>query len=301
MDFRQIEAFIKVVELSSFSKAADEMHISQPSVSVYINSLEKELDSVLINRSTKAMSTTLAGERFLEQAKKIMSLKQETIEKIKTLSEDVCGEIRILASSVPALYIIPRLLAEFHELNPKISFVVKQADTSEVVQGVAAHNTDIGFAGSITGDKKCDFFEFLNDRLVLIAPNDGSFSEHKAYSPEELLYTCGFISRDLGSGTRMQYEKILSERGVALDMVNICASMDNTHSILVAVANGLGISIVSELAARQMIEQKVLLQIKLTTELPERKIYVVLNKNIIHSHLVDLFVDFIYEKYCLVR
>src|SRR5215469_10472804 len=99
MDFRQIEAFIKVVELSSFSKAADELHISQPSVSTYINTLEKELNSTLINRSTKVLSATLAGERFLEQAKKMILLKRESIEMLKNLSDNISGEIRILAST----------------------------------------------------------------------------------------------------------------------------------------------------------------------------------------------------------
>jgi len=292
MDFRQLEAFIKVVELGSFSKAADGLHISQPSVSTYINSLEKELGSVLINRSTKVLSTTLAGERFLEQAKKMMSLKRESIETIKTLSEDISGEIRILASSVPALYILPQLLARFHAQHPNISFTMNQADTAEVVQGVAAHKADIGFAGSMIGDKKCDFIEFATEELVFIAPNDGSYSKNKKYSLEELLYSSSFISREFGSGTRIQYEKFLSENGIILEKIKTCASMDSTHSIVSAVASGLGISIVSKLAARQMIDQGALLPIKLEKELPERKIYMVLNKHNIHSHLVTLFMEY---------
>ena len=292
MDFKQIEAFIKVVELASFSKAAEELHISQPSVSTYISSLEKELHSILINRSTKVLSTTLAGERFLEQAKKMMSLKRESIEMLKTLSEDISGEVRILASSVPALYILPQLLAEFHKLHPNISFTMIQADTSEVVQGIATYKADIGFAGSILGDKKCDFVEFTNEKLVFIAPNNGSYSENKKYTLEELLYSYNFISREFGSGTRIQYEKYLSENGIILDKIKTCASMDSTHSIINAVLSGLGISIVSELAVRQLIEQKILLPIKLKSELPERKIYMVLNKNIIHSHLIKLFMEY---------
>ena len=292
MDFRQIEVFIKVVEMAGFSKAANELHISQPSVSTYVKALENELGVVLINRSTKVLSTTLAGERFLEQAKKMVALMNETKEKIRSLSEDISGEIRILASSVPAQYILPRLLAEFHEKYPNISFVINQVDTSGVAQGVAAHKADIGFAGSIITEKKCEFVDFENERLVFIAPNNGCFSESKTYSLEELLYSNSFISREYGSGTRMQYEKYFSENGIEPDKIKTCACMDNTQSILLAVSSGLGISIVSELAAKQMIEQKKLLKIKLKNKLPERKIYAVLNKNIIHSHLVKLFLDY---------
>jgi len=293
LDFRQIEAFVKVVELASFSKAAEELHVSQPSVSTYVNSLEKELNSVLLNRSTKALTITLAGERFLEQAKKMMLLKYESIEMLKTLADDLNGEIRILASSVPALSILPQLFAEFHELHPGISFVMSQADTADVVRGIATHKADIGFAGSVIGDKKCDFIEFRKEELVFIAPNNGTYSAKKVYALEELLYANCFISRGFGSGTRIQYEKYLTENGIMLDKIKTCASMDSTHGIINAVVSGLGISIVSGLAARQMIEQKALLPIKLKTELPERKIYMVLNKSIIHSHLLKLFMEYI--------
>ena len=297
MDFRQIEAFIKVVELGSFSKAADELHISQPSVSAYITSLEKEFNSILINRSTKVLSTTLAGERFLEKAKEMMSLKRESIETLRNLSGDVSGEIRVLASSVPALYILPKIFAEFHSLYPNITFTMNQADTSEVVRGIAAHKADIGFAGSILGDKKCDFIEFVNEKLVFIAPNNDSYSASKKYTLEELLYSNSFISREFGSGTRIQYEKYFTENDIILDKIKTCANMDSTHSIINAVMSGLGVSVVSELAVRQMLEQKMLLPIKLKNELPKRKIYAVLNKNIVHSHLIKLFMEYA-EKNC---
>jgi DNA-binding transcriptional LysR family regulator len=291
MEFRQIEAFIKVVELASFSKAAEELYISQPSVSMYITSLEKELNAILINRSTKVLSPTLAGERFLEKAREMMSLKHESVETLKNLSEDVSGDIRILASSGPALYLLPQIIAEFHKLYPNIFFTVSQADTAEVVQGIAAHKADIGFAGSMLFDKKCIFYEFVNEKLLLIAPNDGTYSKTKKYALEELLYSNAFISRELGSGTRLEYEKYFTENGILLDKIKTCASLDNTNSIINAVINGLGISIVSELAVRRLVERKLLLPIKLKNEMPERKIFAVLNKNIVHSHLIALFME----------
>jgi DNA-binding transcriptional LysR family regulator len=293
MDFKQIEAFIKVVELAGFSKAAEELHISQPSISTYITSLEKELNTVLINRSTKLLSITLAGERFLDKAKEMMALKRATAEMLKNLSEDVSGDIRILASSVPALYMLPHILAEFHKLHPKISFAVNQADTLEVVRGIAAHKADIGFAGSLLGDKKCDFHEFTDEKLVFIAPDNGTYSDKKKYALEELLYSNDFISREYGSGTRAQYEKFFTENGIILDKIKTCASLDSTHGIINAVMNGLGISIVSERAVRRIFERKELMPIRLKNALPTRKIYTVLNKNIIHSHLVELFTEYL--------
>ena len=296
MDFKQIEAFIKVVELASFSKAAEELFISQPSVSTYISTLEKELGVTLINRSTKVLSATLAGERFLEQARKMALLKRESVEMLKNLSQDVSGEIRIIASSVPALYLLPQLFAEFRKIYPRIYFTMSQGDTGSVVRGIAAHKGDIGFAGSILGEKKCDFVEFVNEKLVFIAPNNKSYIESKSYTLEELLYSSDFVAREFGSGTRIQYEKFFSENGIVLDRIKTCAVMDSTYSIVNAVASGLGVSIVSKIAVRQMIAQKELLSLKVKTNLPERKIYMVLNRNSAQSHLLKLFIEFVAQK-----
>jgi len=297
MDFRQLEAFIKVVELESFSKAAKELHVSQPSVSTYINSLEKELGSVLLNRSTKSLSTTLAGERFLGKAREIVSLKQQSIEMMKNLSGDISGEIRILASSVPALYILPQVLTDFNRVFPDITFTVKQADTLDVVQGLAANKADIGFAGSVLDSNSCEFIEYSDEKLVFIASSNSPFSENKKYSLEDILYKNSFISRESGSGTRIQYEKYFIENGIDPDKIKICACMDNTQSIINAVISGLGISIVSEAAFLQNLQQSRLKQINTTGKLPQRKIYVVLNKNIIRSHLLTLFAEYITVDY----
>ena len=293
MDFRQLEAFIRVVEQASFTKAADDMHISQPSVSTYITALEKELETVLINRSTKVMSTTLAGERFLEKAKEMMAIKRESVEMLKKLTGDISGEIRVLASSVPALYILPKIFAGFHALYPSITFKMSQADTSEVVQGISSFKADLGFAGSTLADKKCEFVEFADETLVFIAPNNGKYLERKKYRLDELLYSNSFISREVGSGTRIQYEKYFTENGIVLHKIKTCASMDSTHSIINAVIGGLGISIVSELAVSQMIEHKLLMRINLVNNLPKRKLYMVFGENIVHSHLVKHFVEYV--------
>jgi DNA-binding transcriptional LysR family regulator len=161
------------------------------------------------------------------------------------------------------------------------------------VQGIAAHKADIGFVGSTPSDKKCEYYEFANEKLIFVAPNDGSYQADKEYTLEELLYSGNFISREYGSGTRMQYEQYFTENGILLDKVKICATLDGTYSIINAVISGLGISMVSELAARDAIKQKQLLPIKLNIEAPERKIYTVLNKNVIHSHLIKLFMEYL--------
>jgi len=286
MDFRQIEAFAAVVQTNSFSSAAEQLHISQPSVSAYIAALERELGHPLINRSTKTL--TSAGERFLEGAQGILALRQDTIEALQGLSGEVRGNVRVIASSVPALYILPTLLADFHRVYPDVTFNIRASDTSEVVAEVSAHKADIGFAGSVVHESKCDFIPFTDEQLVLIAPRDSTLSLNKPYPLNELLYEHGFIARERGSGTRSEYEKFFAQQNVASDGIRTVASVDSTQAIINAVRCGLGVAIVSQLAAAESLERGEVKAIKLQCELPVRKIYTVINHTVAHPHLIKL-------------
>jgi len=296
MDFKQIEAYVKVVELASFSKAAEAIFLSQPSVSIYVGALEKELGQALINRTTKEVSPTLAGRIFYENAKEILALKHNTIERIKHISGNFSGEISILASTVPSQYILPEMLAEFSKIYPHISFNVRQADTQEVARGIASQEAEIGISGGVTENDKCKFKAFMSEKIIFIAPCQKQFLEPREYCLEELLYEHPFVAREKGSGTRKEYEKFFSAQNIDLSKVSSSASFDNTQSIINAVINGLGVSVVSEFAARDFIAQKMIAPIKLKEKLPQRKFYYVLKKNFSHSHLVDLFVEFLSGK-----
>lgn len=292
MDFKQLEAFVKIIELGSFSKAADAIYMSQPSVSTYISALEKELDASLLNRSTKEVSPTLAGKIFYENAKELLALKHNSMERIKNLSGNFSGEISILASSVPSLYILPRVIADFTAEYPDVFLSVRLADTLEVSRGIASGQAEIGFSGGVVDNGKCIFTEFAAEKMIFIAPPNCGFSAEREYSLEEIMYNYPFISRELGSGTRTQYESFFSEQGVRMSDVKICASFDNTQSIINAAASGLGVSVVSEIAARTAVEHGIVTRVNLRQDLPERKLYYVLRKNISISHLVELFIEF---------
>ncbi|MCL2856482.1 MAG: selenium metabolism-associated LysR family transcriptional regulator [Oscillospiraceae bacterium] len=296
MDFKQIEAYVKVVEFASFSKAAEAIFLSQPSVSIYVSALEKELGQALINRTTKGVSPTLAGKIFYENAKEILALKHNTIERIRNLAGNLSGEISILASTVPSQYILPEILARFSKIYPDISFNVRQGDTLKVSRGIAAQEAEIGFSGGIIESDKCSFREFMSEEIIFIAPYQKEFLEPREHSLEELLYKHPFVSRESGSGTKSEYENFFASQGVDLSQVNSSASFDNTQSIINAVISGLGVSVVSEFAARAFIAQNMIVPLKLKAKLPQRKFCYVLKKNFSHSHLVDLFVEFLNAK-----
>ena len=292
MEFRQLEAYLKVYELKSFSKAAEEMFLSQPSISAYINSLENELQMQLIHRSSKEFMPTRVGRAFYEQAKKILEVRDNSVKKIKGLSDYTVGSIDILASSVPAQYILPEMLSAYHKLHPKIIFNVKQADTHEVVEGISANKSEIGFVGKKIESAKCSYENLMPEKLLLIAPPEKRFENVSQRDVACLLRDEYFIMRESGSGTRIEYEEYLQIIGIQARDLKICAYFNNTQSIIHAVAGGLGVSIVSELAAKQYVQRNMIIPIHIDA-FPPRYFYLVQKKNYPISPTVEAFVDFV--------
>lgn len=293
MEFKQLEAYIKVYELRNFSKAAQEMFLSQPSISAYINALEKELQTQLIYRSTKEFQPSKAGKIFYEYAKELLSLRDKSILSLKNLSGGMAGNIDMLASSVPAQYILPEILGIFHKLYPNVVLNVEQMDTAEVIQGISAHKGEIGFVGSKIDNPKCLYREFMSEKLIMIAPYEERFKRIDADDISVLLQEEYFVMREKGSGTRLEYEEYFEKEGMSLNQLKISAYFNNTQSIVHAVANGLGLSIVSELAAGQYIKQKMVLPIPLPS-MPQRRFYLVQKKNCSVPALVDVLINFIH-------
>ncbi len=295
MDFKQLEAYVKVLELASFSKAAEAIFLSQPSVSGYVGALERELGAVLLNRSTKEISPTPAGKLFYESAVELLALRQRSAERLAGLTGNLRGDVSILSSTVPSQYILPGLVARFRARYPDITLHITQADTLGVARGVASKQAELGVAGGIVDGDKCSYAPFLTEKLVVIAPPGGEFSPGQIYEPAELLLGRRFIAREQGSGTRAHYERFLAGAHVDPGCLQPCASFDNTQSVLGAVAAGLGVSMVSGLAAREYIERGDVVPLSLSIPLPERTFYRVLKKNIVHSHLAELFANFLQE------
>ena len=292
LDFRQLEAYINVFELKSFSKASQKMFLSQPSISAYVNALEKELQTQLIHRSTKEFIPTKSGILFYQYARDMLSLRNNSIHSLKNLSDANVGSIEILASSVPAQYILPEIFGRFHKLYPNVLFNMEQADSTEVVNAISSYQCEIGFVGAKIDTQKCVYREFMSEKLIVIAPYEEKFRNIDPENVTDFLYHEYFIMREAGSGTRLRYEQYLESIGFNLNKLKVCAQLNNTHSIIHSVANGLGVSIVSELAARQYIEQKKILPIY-TGHQSERSFYIVLKNNRIHTPIIDTFVEYV--------
>jgi len=295
MDFKQLEAYIKTIELKSFSKTAEIMYVSQPSISHYIRNLEKELDTKLIIRTTKEVKPTNAGKVFYLYAKNILALKEKAIYAVKNRSNTYFGEIEIHASSVPAQYILPDILVRFNKEYPNISFKIVQSDTNEVIKNVISQKCEIGVVGAKLETNKCCYEFIVSESLIIIAPPEINSKILNAKDLKHFLYEHNFIIREEGSATRYFSDEFLSNSGIKLEKLNIVACLSNTQSIIHAVSKGLGISIVSEIAANDYIKDKKVSVIKTIGVLPKREFNFVYKKDVILPPQINLLMKFVCE------
>ena len=171
MNLKQLEAFVQVSESGSFSKAAKELFLTQPTISAHISSLEKELNVRLFIRNTKEVSLSDDGKDLYRYAKQITDLEKAIEERFYMDSDDGKHFITIAASTIPAQYLLPKVLMCYRERYPKEQIKIMETDSSEVVTQVVDHMVDVGFTGTVLEKKHCKYIPFYKDELAVITPD----------------------------------------------------------------------------------------------------------------------------------
>lgn len=243
MDFKQIEAFISVARLKSFSKAANKIFLSQPTISSHISSLEKELNIQLFDRTSKEVNLTPAGESFLEYAVDIINTRNNAITSLSTFNNNISGILNISASSTPCSSIVPSLMKEFSSLYPEVTFNITQQSSGDIIKNILELNCEIGLVGSTINDDKISTYTIMEDELVIISnpllniPENVTLEELSKYD---------FILREKNSATRKTFEKAFSTSNEKGCKLNIVCEINDLDALISFVRAGLGISIVSK-------------------------------------------------------
>lgn len=250
MDIKQLDAFVNAADQGNFSRAAKCLHLTQPTVSAHIASLEKELGGRLFDRLPTEVVLTDTGKLLYDYAVKILQLRDQALVRCKLNGTNASDTIRIAASTIPHQYVLPIVTAEFHMKYPAAQFQLCGGDSAAVATAVLRGAVDVGMTGATIEDEELQYSAFMQDELVVVTP---AAAPYLALQPKdftlEMLAAAPLIAREPGSGTRAEAESYLLERGIALDALNIVAEIDNPDAIIKAVEEGLGISIVSRLSA----------------------------------------------------
>lgn len=298
MDFKQLEAFVYVVKLKSFSKAAQCIYLTQPTISAHINSLERELDTKLIERGTKYVYPTKPGNILYKYAERMLNLREDAICAVKNYNKELKGSLNICASTVPSQYVLPKVIAAFREEYPNVFFNIQRQDSGEVVASILQRNAEIGFTGTASDEKDIAFEEFTDDHLVIITPNTEKYQQMDRKNFDlNVLRKESIVLREEGSGTRRESEHFLNLAGIELGELNVVAQFGDPDSIKHAVSQGLGISIISRAAVEDYVNFGQILTFDLKNIIMDRKLYLVYRKNTPMSFIGEVFLSYVKAYY----
>ncbi len=243
----RVVVFRAVADQRSFRKAAEELYLTQPAVSLQIKALEEDLGVQLFDRTGAHITLTEAGRVLLAYTQQVSSLLEQAEHDIASLSGEHAGHLALGASTTIAQYVLPRLLGEFHREYPRVHPTLISGNTERIVEAVQSQKIALGFIEGPSRSRDVKTEPFLEDELVLIASTAHEFAERKVISCSELA-TMPLLMRERGSGTRHVIEMALERQGVKRSSLRVVMELDSTEAIKSAVEAGLGLGFVSHWA-----------------------------------------------------
>ncbi len=250
----RLKVFRAVAEHLNFRKAAEQLFLTQPAITLQIKALENELGVRLFDRSANRVTLTPQGKTLLTYAKRLALLATEAERKLESGDGQFSGELALAVSTTIAQYVLPRLIGAFVAEHPRVQLFVRSGNTEEVVQQLLDEKVAIGLIEGPARQRGIHVEPFMRDELVLIAP---ATSDSSLSSPQQLL-SCNLLMREQGSGSRHVVETALERAGLKLRAFRSVMDLDSTEAIKSAVEAGLGIGFVSQWAISKELELGVL-------------------------------------------
>lgn len=298
MNLKQLEAFVQIAEGRSFSKAAKELFLTQPTISAHISALEKELAVRLFVRNTKEVSLSEDGQALYKYARQMVDLEKKIEEKFCAEKKEGKRSITIAASTIPAQYLLPEILIRFNEKYPKDQIKIMETDSAKVVMRIIDQTADVGFTGTVLEKKHCKYLPFYKDELVIVTPCTSKYQQLQEKETDiSWIQKEHILMREEGSGTRKEAEKQLRAAGVDVGSMRVIASIENQETIKKSVQQGMGISVLSRLAVEEEEKSGKMLVFHIPTENGGRDINLVYNKNKAMTKATERFVGVVREVY----
>ncbi len=259
MDVRDLEVFLALVEHLNFTRAGQEIHLSQPSVSVRIRRLQEELGAKLFEQVGKRIVVTEAGHILEGHARRVVAAQSDARQAMEAYRGLEQGSLAIAASTTPGMYLVPKVIARFKLRHPKIAICMRIKNTRLVEEEIIKDQFDLGFVGGHLISSEIEALPWHSDELALVLPPNHPLARKRQIKPGDLEGHT-LITREAGSATRAAVEghvnvqKLSSVAGVELD---------NPESVKHAVMTGLGIAFLSrsaieiELHAKALVTRKI--------------------------------------------
>jgi DNA-binding transcriptional LysR family regulator len=294
VDLLRIETFLHAAQYLNFSEAARVLHLSQPTVSHHIKTLEQELGVTLFERQGTAIKLTDAGRLLLPWAKRMLKDSFELQEMMESLKKGLAGDLIIACSTTAGKYVLPQLAARFSIRHPNIRTQLLRCTPTSVIPNLLERDANLGVVSYEIPGKDIELQEFFQDSIVFIVPQNHRFAARDSINPEELLGE-SIIMRESTSGTRKVVLSELAKSDISLEDLSVFMEIGNAEAIVHTVAAGYGISFVSKLAAACVLDRGNVVAVPIEGLSLVRTIYMVRKRLDNSNRLSDAFWSFVHD------
>jgi DNA-binding transcriptional LysR family regulator len=257
LDPNLLNTFLVAAETLNFSRAAERLHLTQPSVTQHIHSLENHYGETLFERTGNRLSLTEAGHALLPIARQVVTVSLRADEVMEALKGDIQGHLVIGCSTTPGKYLLPVLLAEFMRRYPRVQATCQVTSRVIALQALEQSQVHLAFSSNVEEvNEHIEIRKFISDPVVLIAPLGHPLASKAWVEPEELRHA-RFILREDSAGTYRVTRNGLARLGINIESLQNVLTLGNSEAIAIAVQEGLGLGFVSEIVVRRMVEGKV--------------------------------------------
>lgn len=295
MDIHRLEVFCKVLELRSFTKAADAVFLTQPTVSEHIRALEELVGERLIDRLGRDILPTPAGKILYQYARDLIRLRDEALQAIDRYRGTLSGQLLIGASTIPGTYILPALVGAFKSMYPDIQLTLKISDSADVAERIMEGSIEAGLIGARWEERKLILEEVFSDELVLVVHPEHPWAGRDLIDVGEIVGE-PFILRERGSGTRKVMIQALEAGGISASQLRVVAEMGSTEAQRQGVKAQIGIAILSLRAVAEDLEHGTLKRVHIKDFSIQRPFYLVQRKNRKISPVCSAFVNYLREE-----
>ncbi len=290
---QQLRILKAVASEKSFTRAAEILYVSQPSLSKQIKILENRLGIVLLNRENSTISLTEAGRVFLQYSERILALCEESCRALNDVKNGDRGNLTVGASQTIGTYLMPRVLALFAQNYPQINIKVQVDSTRVIAKNVVNREIDIAVVGGDVPQelkKNLDIENFVEDELILIVPKSHPFAlkKYKKINKDDL-YHLNFITLNPTSTIRKFIDNILIQNDIETKQFNIIMQLNSNEGIKTAVSLGLGAAFVSSSAIEKEIKLKTVEIITIENIRITRRLSIITNRQCYKSKALEFF------------
>ncbi|MCL4439598.1 MAG: LysR family transcriptional regulator [Firmicutes bacterium] len=290
-----LKAFIAVVEEGSFQRAADTLHVAQPTVSFRLQALERELDAKLLHRSNHKNELTEIGRYLYQVGKEILALDSQINKFIESRRKSDLNHVILASGSTIGVYIMPQVIALFQKMHPQAQLELQICNTEQSLQKLLANVVDIAILGSQIRHQDLEIFKLLEYEASLIVPSAHPLVKIGKVKIADLL-AYPLIMRERGSLTRKAFEEALRKQGFSLRDFKVIMELNSTEAIKVAIESGLGLSFICPWAVKAQLISGILKVVKVEDLNIKREIFVAVNKRGFLTQLGEQLLRFLHSR-----